>query len=75
MKEDTSLEYRIKRLERLIRNNHAVKNEAKIASVGRKMFAVLAITESAIAGAVILAPPQVISFSQVKYFPFNANHA
>ena len=40
MKEDTSLEYRIKRLERLIRNNHAVKNEAKIASVGRKMFAV-----------------------------------
>lgn len=35
MKEDKSLEYRIKRLERLIRNNSAVKNE----SVGRKMFA------------------------------------
>ena len=35
MKEDKSLEYRIKRLERLIRNNRAVKNE----SVGRKMFA------------------------------------
>ena len=35
MKEDKSLEYRIKRLERLIRNHHAVKNE----SVGRKMFA------------------------------------
>lgn len=39
MKEDKSLEYRIKRLERLIRNNHTVKNEAKRASVGRKMFA------------------------------------
>lgn len=39
MKEDKSLEYRIKRLERLIRNHHAVKNEAKMASVGRKMFA------------------------------------
>ena len=37
MKEDKSLEYRIKRLERLIRNNRAVKNE--YASVGRKMFA------------------------------------
>lgn len=35
MKEDKSLEYRIKRLERLIRNNSAVKNE----SVGSKMFA------------------------------------
>ena len=34
MKEDKSLEYRIKRLERLIRNQHKVKNE----SVGRKMF-------------------------------------
>lgn len=34
IKEDKSLEYRIKRLERLIRNNHKVKNE----SVGRKMF-------------------------------------
>ena len=39
MKENKSLEYRIKRLERLIRNHRAVKNEAKIASVGRKMFA------------------------------------
>lgn len=37
MKEDKSLEYRIKRLERFIRNHHTVKNEA--ASVGRKMFA------------------------------------
>lgn len=35
MKEDKSLEYRIKRLERMIRNNRTVKNE----SVGRKMFA------------------------------------
>ena len=34
MKEDKSLEYRIKRLERLIRNHRTVKNE----SVGRKMF-------------------------------------
>ena len=34
MKEDKSLEYRVKRLERLIRNNHKVKTE----SVGRKMF-------------------------------------
>lgn len=40
MKEDKLLEYRIKRLERLIRNQHKVKNEAKTASVGRKMFAV-----------------------------------
>ena len=40
MKEDKSLEYRVKRLERLIRNHHTVKNEAKLASVGRKMFAV-----------------------------------
>lgn len=39
MKEDKSLEYRVKRLERLIRNHHTVKNEAKLASVGRKMFA------------------------------------
>ena len=39
MKEYKSLECRIKRLERMIRNHHAVKNEAKIASVGRKMFA------------------------------------
>lgn len=39
MKEYKLLEYRIKRLERMIRNHHAVKNEAKIASVGRKMFA------------------------------------
>ena len=38
IKEDKSLEYRIKRLERLIRNHHTVKNEAKLASVGRKMF-------------------------------------
>lgn len=38
IKEDKSLEYRIKRLERLIRNHRAVKNEAKLASVGRKMF-------------------------------------
>lgn len=35
MKRSKLLEYRIKRLERLIRNNSAVKNE----SVGRKMFA------------------------------------
>ena len=34
MKRSKILEYRIKRLERLIRNNHKVKNE----SVGRKMF-------------------------------------
>lgn len=34
MKEDKSLEYRIKRLERMIRNHRTVKNE----SVGRKMF-------------------------------------
>lgn len=34
IKEDKSLEYRIKRLERMIRNNQKVKNE----SVGRKMF-------------------------------------
>ena len=34
MKRSKVLEYRIKRLERLIRNNHKVKNE----SVGRKMF-------------------------------------
>ena len=40
MKEDKSLESRIKRLERMIINHHAVKNEAKFASVGRKMFAV-----------------------------------
>ena len=39
MKEYKSLECRIKRLERMIRNHNAVKNEAKIASVGRKMFA------------------------------------
>ena len=39
MKEDKSLEYRIKRLERLIRNHRTVKNEAKLASVGRKLFA------------------------------------
>lgn len=39
MKEDKSLEYRIKRLERLIRNRHALKNETKHASIGRKMFA------------------------------------
>ena len=26
MKEDKSLEYRVKRLERLIRNHHAIKN-------------------------------------------------
>lgn len=39
MKEYKLLEYRIKRLERMIRNHNAVKNEAKIASVGRKMFA------------------------------------
>lgn len=38
MKEDKSLEYRVKRLERLIRNHHTIKNEAKLASVGRKMF-------------------------------------
>lgn len=38
MKEYKSLECRIKRLERMIRNHNAVKNEAKIASVGRKMF-------------------------------------
>lgn len=36
MKEDKSLEYRIKRLEHMIRNHSTVKNE----SVGRKMFAV-----------------------------------
>ena len=35
MKEDKSLEYRIKRLEHMIRNHRTVKNE----SVGRKMFA------------------------------------
>ena len=35
MKDDKSLEYRIKRLERMIRNHSTVKNE----SVGRKMFA------------------------------------
>ena len=34
MKRSRLLEYRIKRLERLIRNQHKVKNE----SVGRKMF-------------------------------------
>ena len=34
MKENKSLEYRIKRLERMIRNHRTVKNE----SVGRKMF-------------------------------------
>ena len=34
MKEDKSLEYRVKRLERLIRNHRTVKNE----SVGSKMF-------------------------------------
>ena len=34
MKENKSLEYRVKRLERLIRNHRTVKNE----SVGRKMF-------------------------------------
>lgn len=39
MKEYKSLECRIKRLERMIRNNRTVKNEAKLASVGRKMFA------------------------------------
>lgn len=39
MKEYKSLECRIKRLQRMIRNHNAVKNEAKIASVGRKMFA------------------------------------
>lgn len=39
MKEYKSLECRIKRLERMIRNHRAVKNETKIASVGRKMFA------------------------------------
>ena len=39
MKEDKSLEYRIKRLERMVRNNRAIKNEAKTASVGSKMFA------------------------------------
>lgn len=39
MKRSKLLEYRIKRLERMIRNHNAVKNEAKIASVGRKMFA------------------------------------
>lgn len=38
MKEYKSLECRIKRLERMIRNHNAVKNEAKIASVGRKLF-------------------------------------
>ena len=40
MKEDKSLESRIKRLERMIIKHHAIKNEAKLASVGRKMFAV-----------------------------------
>ena len=35
MKRSKLLEYRIKRLERMIRNHHTVKNE----SVGRKMFA------------------------------------
>ena len=38
MKEDKSLEYRIKRLERMIRNNHKLKNEAKLASVGRMVI-------------------------------------
>lgn len=39
MKEDKSLEYHIKGLEHMIRSHRAVKNEAKLASVGRKMFA------------------------------------
>lgn len=34
MKRSKLLEYRIKRLEHMIRNHHTVKNE----SVGRKMF-------------------------------------
>ena len=39
IKENKLLEYRIKRLERMIRNHRAVKNETKLASIGRKMFA------------------------------------
>ena len=39
MKRSKLLEYRIKRLEMLIRNKCAVKNETKMASVDRKMFA------------------------------------
>lgn len=42
MKRSKTLEYRIKRLERLIRNNSAVKNE----SVGRKMFALVTDADS-----------------------------